>query len=201
MALAGYRNLEWLLARLLPADMGEVSDYDADVTAIGLGVAAAFDRFTGRVLRRTVGAIHETSADQDAIVANCYPIETLTSVQLVAAGVVSDISAQIAGTQLRAGIVRFHGAPGDERDLIRLTITGGYWCEDDAAMPVGATALPDDLLSAWVQQCRAVCEAENVFRTKGAAGADKKTGSGVTLETLALMPGVKTALQTYVRFA
>ena len=201
MALVGYRNIGWLLSRLLPADMGDASDYDADVAAIGLGVAAAFDRFTGRILRRTVGAIHETSADQDAIVASCYPIETLTSVQLVAAGVVSDISSQIAGTQLRAGIVRFHGAPGDERDLIRLTITGGYWCEDDAAMPAAATPLPDDLLTAWVQQCGAVCEAENVFRAKGATPQDKKTGSGVTLENLTLLAGVKVALQTYIRFS
>lgn len=199
MALVGYRNLEWLLARLLPADMGDAGDYDADVSAIGLGVAAMFDRFTGRRLRRAEGHVFETPADMDAVVVDLYPIEEIEAAQLVVNGQAADIQSSIAGTHAGAGIVRFHGIPGSEADLIRLTLTGGYWCEDDAAMPAGATPLPDDLLNAWAQQCRAICEAENTFRGKGAEKPDKKTGAAISLDSLTLLPGVQRMLQLYTR--
>ena len=64
-------------------------------------------------------------------------------------------------------------------------------------MPNGATPLPEDLLQAWYQQCRAVCEAENTFRQKGAAKPDPKNSGG--LDKLALLPGVKRTLQLYIR--
>ncbi len=199
MALVGYRNLEWLLSRLLPADMGDASDYDADVSNIGLGVAELFDRFTGRKLRRAEGHIFETPADLDAVVVDLYPIEEIEAAEIVVGGVASDIESSIAGTHPGAGIVRFHGAPGNEADLIRLTLTGGYWCEDDAAMPAGAIPLPGDILNAWVIQCRAVCEAENTFRGKGAEKPDKKTGASISLDTLTLLPGVQRTLQLHTR--
>lgn len=200
MALVGYRNLAWLKSRLLPADMGDQSDYDADVENIGLAVAAHFDRFTGRALRRGIGHVFETTADQEAVTVSCYPIEEITAAELVVAGVASDISASIRSTHYSAGIVRFYGAPGSGEDILRLTITGGFWCDDDDEMPVGATALPTEILNAWVQQCRAVCEAENTFRTKGAEKPDKKLPGAVSLESLTLLPGVKSILQLHVRF-
>lgn len=197
MSLIGYRNLQWLKTRLLPAEMDMEATWDADVEAIGLGVAAAFDRFTGRTLRRTVAHRFETSADQSVVIADCYPIETVTA-HVVVAGSASSI--QIANTLTGCGIVRFYGAPGGEEDIIRLTITGGYFCEDDGVeQPAGSTALPDELLNAWVQQCRAVCEAENTFRGKAASSADKKTSSAVGIDALTLLSGVKAVLQLHTR--
>jgi hypothetical protein len=201
MALVGYRNLAWLKARLLPADMGDESDYDADLSAIGLGVAAHFDRFTGRKLRRATGHVFETPADTEAVVVDCYPIEIITAAELVVNGAASNIPGSIINVHSKAGIVRFSGTQGGEADLIRLTITGGYWCQDgdDDELPEDATALPDELLNAWVQQCRAICEAENTFRGKGAEKPDKKTGAAVSLDTLTLLPGVQRILQLHTR--
>lgn len=202
MPLVGYRNLQWLKSRLLPAEMGDEPDHDADVTAIGLGVASLFDRFTGRQLRRTEGHVFGTRADQDEVVVDCYPIEEITGVHLVVNGQAHDIATSVRGTQMKAGIVRFHGAPGSEADLIRLTLTGGFWCEDadeDDDPPVGSVVLPEELLLAWVLQCRAVAEAENTFRAKGAEKPDKKTGGAVNFESLDLLPMVRRTLQLYMR--
>lgn len=197
MSLVGYRNLAWLKARLLPADMGEESDYDADIEAIGKGVAAHFDRFTGRILRRATGVIYECAADREAVVLSCYPVEALTAVQLVDGATVSDISSAVIGTLPKAGIVRFSGLAGANYQTLRLTVTGGYFCENGAAaLPAGATPLPDDLLQAWVQQCRAVCQAENIFRTKG---AEKPNKGASAIETLTLLPGVRAVLQLHLR--
>lgn len=202
MSLIGYRNLQWLKDRLLPADMNMDADHEADLTAIGEAVAAQFDAYTGRTLRRTVGATHETSADQPMVVVPCYPIETATAKLITgAASTETDISTSISGIHKAAGIVRFFSSPGSEEDLVRLTITGGYWCDDNDTQPSGSTAIPADILGAWVQQCRAVCEAENTFRSKGAGSADKKTSTAISLDKLTLLPGVKTILQLYIRYA
>ncbi len=199
MALVGYRNLAWLKSRLLPADMGDDSDYDTDLEEIGKAVAAQFDRITGRVLRRSTGVVFETPADQEAIVISCYPIEGAPTVELVDAGVASAISARQVSA--RTGIIRFDGMPGDEHQLIRVTSTGGFWCLDADTLPGGATALPDDLLKAWQLQCRAVCDAEGIFRQKGAGNfAEKeKREPSLRMETLDLIPAVKRTLQLYLR--
>lgn len=199
MALSGYRNLAWLKSRLLPADMGDDSDYDADLEEIGKAVAAQFDRITGRTLRRSTGVIFETPADSEAIVISCYPIEGTPVIELVDAGTASAIPARQVSA--RTGIIRFDGMPGDDDQLIRVTSTGGYWCLDADTLPGGATALPDDLLKAWQLQCRAVCDAEGIFRQKGATNfADKdKKESSLRMETLDLIPAVKRTLQLYLR--
>lgn len=200
--LTGYRNLAWLKARLLPADMGDEGQYDSDLTEIGKGVAARFDRMTGRILRRTVDAVYECAADRASIVLTCYPIETLTAVELVNGDDASDILGSVTGKQAGAGILYFGGEPGASYQTIRVTSTGGFWCEDGAEeKPAGATALPDDLLQAWVEQCRAVCEAENTFRTKGAKAPDKKTAGAIDLAGLVLLPGVRQTLQLHTRLA
>lgn len=199
MALVGYRNLSWLKARLLPADQGDDSDYDTDLEEIGLAVASQFDRITGRVLRRTPSVVFETGADHEAIVISCYPIEGTPTIQLVDAGTASAIPARQISA--KTGIIRFDGMPGNEDQLIRVTSSGGFWCLDDDGLPVGATALPDDLLKAWQLQCRAVCDAEGIFRQKGAGNfTDKdKREASLRMETLDLIPAVKRTLQLYLR--
>jgi hypothetical protein len=201
MALVGYRNLAWLKSRLLPADMGDQSDYDADLSNIGLAVAAHFDRYTGRELIRAVDARFECAGGVPSLVVSRYPIEEITSAVLISGGSQSDISDAILNTLEKAGVIDFGGTIGSVQDKLRIGITGGFWCDDDDEQPAGSTALPDDILGAWVHQCRAVCEAENIFRAKGAERPDKKTAGPVSLETLTLLPGVKSILQLHMRFA
>jgi hypothetical protein len=201
MSLAGYRNLEWLRARLLPADLGEEGEWDADIEQIGQQVAAMFDRATGRTLRRTVGAVYETTADMPVFVVGCYPIETLTSVILITGADETNITDQVRNVQKSSGVVFMSGASGDGTQTIRATVTGGYWCQEGlASMPSGATALPDDLLGAWVSQCRAVCEAENTFRQKGAEKPGERKGSGARVDSMDMAPDVRRVLQLYSRF-
>jgi len=201
MSLIGYRDLNWLKLRLLPADMGLETDYDVDLTAIGLGVAAMFDSATGRKLRRSATAAFQCAADVDSVVLQSYPIESITSATLISGGVSTVITPSITGTQKASGIVEFGYTVGTFMDRLEIVSSGGYWCDDGETMPTGAVPLPDDLLGAWVQQCRAICEAENIFRAKGASAPEKKTGSGLNLETLTLLPGVKAVLRLYTRFS
>lgn len=196
--LYGYRDLDFLKARLLPADMGEDSDYDADLMEIGKGVADAFDTYTGRKLRRQAGAVHECAADADSVVLTSYPIETITSVVISYFGIDTTLNDAITGRNNKAGIIHFSGAPGSHEETLKITSTGGFWCDDGNAMPGGATAIPDDLVLAWIQQCRAVCEAEDTFRQKG-AGKDAKKG-GLEIGSLELLPGVMKTLNRYMRF-
>lgn len=196
--LYGYRDLDFIKSRLLPADMGDDSDYDADLMEIGKGVAAAFDTFTGRKLKREVGAVHECAADVDSVVLTSYPVEAITAVAISYFGIDTPLTDAVVGQVKKAGIVHFSGAPGNSEETLRITSTGGFWCDDGNAMPVGATPIPDDLILAWIQQCRAVCEAEDTFRTKGAGKDSKKTG--LDIASLELLPGVIKTLHRYMRF-
>lgn len=200
MALVGYRDLAWLKSRILPSDMSEETTFDTDLSNIGLGVASAFDRYTARKLRREVGHVYTTPADIEDVIVDLYPIEEITDAELVVDGVASDISDAIRNTLRGAGIVYFHGPLSVNKDLLRLTITGGFWCQDgDEEQPEGSEAIPEDLLNAWVAQVRAICDAENTFRQKGAEKPDKKAltaGGNLTGFT----EGVKQTLQLYIRF-
>jgi hypothetical protein len=202
MSLIGYRNLATLKARLLPADMGDDGDWDGDLSAIGLAVAALFDRITGRELRRNTAASFECPADVESVVLKSYPVESLTSVTIAAGtGSASSVMSAVMGLQHASGIVDFGGTLGSHLDRLVIVSSGGYWCQDgdDDTKPAGATALPDELYGAWVAQCRAVCEAQNIFRAKGAEKPDKKAGGGLTLETLDVIPSVRRTLQLFMR--
>lgn len=180
--------------------MGDESDYDADISNIGLAVAAHFDRYTGRELVRAVDESFVCSAGVPSLVVSRYPIEEVTRADLLSGGTTTDITGSILNTLEKAGVIDFGGTIGSVHDKLVIGITGGFWCDDDDEKPTGATALPAEILNAWVQQCRAVCEAENIFRAKGAERPDKKTAGPVSLENLTLLPGVKSILQLHMRF-
>lgn len=199
MSLIGYRNLDWLKARLLPSDMDLGNDYEDDLASIGLSVAAMFDAATGRELRRNTAARHECPADVESVVLRSYPVESITSVTLVQGAYSSAVTSSVQALHKASGIVDFGGTIGSHLDRLEIVSSGGYWCEDGDTLPTGATALPDDLLSAWVQQVRAICEAENTFRAKGAGAPEKKTGTAITLGDLTLLPGVRKVLQLHTR--
>lgn len=196
--LYGYRDLAFLKSRLLPADMGDDSDYDTDLMEIGKGVADMFDQVTGRKLRRAVGVVFECSADVDFVILTSYPVEEITSVKLSYFGIDTVLNDVVQGQVKKAGIVHFAGALGNADETLIITSTGGFWCDDGEAMPMGATPMPDNLVLAWIQQCRAVCEAEDTFRKKGAGQADAKK-SGIEIGTLSLVSGVKQTLNRYMR--
>lgn len=199
--LTGYRPLATLRARLLPADMSDDTSHDADITAIGQGVAAMFDRITGRELKRNAAAKHETPAGNESIVLKSYPVESITSVSLVRGTTTTVITDAVAALQKASGIVDFGGAIGTHLDRMEVVSAGGYWCDAGDTMPTGATPLPDDLLQAWYLQCRAQADAENIFRQKGAANnTDKdKRDPALRIDTIDILPAVRRTLQLYMR--
>jgi hypothetical protein len=204
MSLVGYRNLEALKARLLPADMAGDSAWDADITVIGLGVAAMFDRVTGRELRRNAAAKFECPADVSSVVLKSYPVESLYSVSLHSGnGSSSLITAAVLGLHKASGIVDFGEVIGLVHERLEIVSTGGYWCDAGAGsvMPTAATPLPDDLLQAWYAQCRATADAEGLFRQKGAGNfSDKdKREPSLRMDSLDLIPSVRRTLQLYLR--
>jgi hypothetical protein len=101
---------------------------------------------------------------------------------------------------LRSGLVQFAAPPGGGTDRLVITYTGGFWLDplDGSEMPSGATALPDDLLEAWVSEVQAQAEARSLFDAAGirtAAAADKaKKPNGLSEDTIA-------TLAPYRRFA
>ena len=199
MSLAGYRPLDVLKARLLPADTAEDYSWDADLTDIGEGVAESFDRATGRTLRRTVGHIYQAAADRESYVVDLYPIEAITAATLKSGGSSSDVLSALQAIQHFSGIIDFGEALGSHTDILTVEITGGFWCDDGlTTLPTDAKPMPNDLLQAFYQQCRAVCEAENLFRSKAAVRPEVTKG-GMTLATLDLLPSVRRTLQLYTR--
>lgn len=198
-----YRHLDVLKARLLPADMAESADYDLELEALGLGVAALFDRITGRELRRNTAASFECPADEPSVVLKSYPLESVTSVTVVYGSTSTDVTDSVLGIQKASGIVLFGGAIGSATERLEIVSSGGYWCDqgDGDDLPNGATALPDDLLNAWFLQCRAQADAEGFFRQRGAANnSDKdKRDPALRMETLDILPSVRRVLQLYVR--
>ena len=203
MILSGFRNLDVLKLRLLPSDMNESTDYDSDIHSIGLGVAALFDSFTGRELRRNTAASFECPAGAESVVLKSYPIESITSVTLWSGSSSAVYTSAVMATQKASGIVDFGGSLGTHTDRLVIVSSGGYYCDPavNSTLPTGATALPDDLLQAWYAQCRAVCDAENIFRSKAAANStDKdKRDPSLRLDTLDLLPSVKRTLNLYRR--
>ena len=201
--LFGYRNLANLKARLLPDAMTTDTTWDVDIAAIGKGVAAWFDRQTGRELVYNAAAVFERPAGVESVVLKSYPVISIASVTLTIQSSVTTITDAVMGLQKASGIVDFGGCQGTHLDRLEITSAGGYWCdaEDTIAMSPGATPLPDDLLQAWYLQCRAVCDAENIFRQKGAGNsADKdKRDPALRLDTLDIIPTVKKILQLYLR--
>jgi hypothetical protein len=198
-----YRPLETLKLRMLPADLGDSSDYDLDLAAIGSGVAAWFDRITGRELERNTAATMTVAADVESVVLKSYPIESITKVQLICGSSVTTMTDAVMSFHPTAGIVEFGSALGSHIERLAIESKGGYWCDplDGSTLPTGATPLPDDILQAWYAQCRAVCDAEAIFRQKGAGNfADKdKREPSLRLQTLDILPSVKRVLQLHTR--
>lgn len=168
----GLGNLTELKAQLLAKGLRASADFDAPITAIGVGVAGRFEKYCNRKFPRAVNAQFVCSADRDHVYLDRAPIEELVSVELK--------TDQAVGWELQSNLVAnlneldgfafFGFQPGPHYGLLRFTFTGGFWFDEseDASgvMPVGAAALPADLKLAWFLQCRAVWNALDKLGTK-----------------------------------
>lgn len=162
---AGLSNLATLKGHLLAERLRAGVTFDEQILALGLGVAAAIERFCDRRLGRVVGDTWETPCGyRTSFVLIRYPLEEITAIDLRTARGDSwesqDIDSLVAQELKESGLVTFHGPIGWASSNVRFTFTGGYWwdtTEDGSgSQPAGSTVLPADLQYAWLLHCQDV---------------------------------------------
>ena len=197
---AGLGNLISLKRQLLAPSIATQSTFNAQVEAIGKGVAKQLEKYCNRLFERTAGAVDEFTADRDHYWLKRTPIETVTSLEQSTDGATWTASSAIELKWLSNGMVYFGSKLGEAAELGRITYTGGYWWDttedEQGSLPTGATAVPDDLVLAWYLQARAV------WQQIDRLGKDvaKSPGAGTALGNLVMLDSVKELVGPYRRF-
>lgn len=195
---AGLSTLDYLKSRILPAGGAAVDDWDDALCKLGLAVARRFESYCNRRLERVTDAAEFYSARSVSVCLRCFPVESVTSIQLRDAdGTLSTVTADYH-LHKTSGVIEFRSSPGSTMQQTLVTYAGGYWLDDGAAKPSGATALPDDLLEAWVMQAQAWAEARQIFGSVGLAGMEPKKNAP---DPVKLTETVEQILNPYRRFS
>jgi hypothetical protein len=162
----GLGNLDTLKQHLLAPALRATRTYDVQLAALGLGIAASFEKYCNRKFARVENDKHVCTADRDHTYVPRYPMEVFTSIELKA-----DINigwemqtGLVLNVNEASGLVYWGAGISFQWAQMRVTYTGGFFFEtlepDDAnypsAAPTGAAALPDDLRLAWILQCKHV---------------------------------------------
>lgn len=204
---AGFSNLTTLKAQLLAKSLRERDDWDTQIRALGLGVAAQFSTHCNRQFARLAGDFYVTSGGRMSVIVPRYPVEGVAAIETRdgAGDDWSDQQAQLDYYDQTSGIVRFESVLG-AGGQIRVTYTGGYvWETKEPAdegfptiHPAGAAPIPEDLLTAWLLQCEAVWGQRDKLGTKI---ADKASGEGALAAFPELIPAVRLMLNGHIRYA
>lgn len=195
---------DYLLAEALRVD----TSYDTQLTVIGRGVAAMMDRFCNRGFAYTENDSIIFTGDRPHYYLPRFPINESASITVQMRYFIADDWADIGGQPIswnpQTGLLHFGYTLGRPPLQVKVTYTGGYWFdtteEQNDSAPAGATALPDDVRLAWLQQCAILWQAKDKL------GVDiVKTGSSSqfvsgSLAGSDLSPIVRTMLQGYVRY-
>jgi len=206
---AGFSNLTALKAQLLAASLRTRTDWDTQIRALGLGVAAAINAHCNREFSREEGGFYVTSGGRLSLILPRYPVETITAIETrdSAASDWVDELASLDYSENLSGLVKFETPLGDGGQ-IRVTYTGGYFGEtldstDDGsptAVPEGAASIPDNVLTAWHLQCEALWRAKDKLGTMIKDEPDSQGGTAA-LTNIELIPMVKAMLAPFVRYA
>ncbi len=201
---AGLSNLITLKRNLLGEKLSTSNQFDREITLLGLGVAAMFDRVCNRRLVYASPQVDLCEGNRDSWIVNAYPVVSFTSVEM------RDEASQSYETQAgqplawdpETGIVRFGGVFGSRFSTLRLTYVGGYWFDDteteEGTLPTGAARLPSDLQMAFIDQAAAIWR--NRDRT-GTGILQKAKDDAPTGTAPVLLPHVAEVLRNYTRFA
>lgn len=204
---AGLANLATLKSFVLPEALSSETTWDTRLAAIGKGVAAAFERECARSFLRTVGDTFVSPADRSYVVLPRFPIESVASIEQQddqTTGYTTLADNTILNIDKASGLVRFGAVLGSEDSLLRLTYTAGYWWEIvepsgegyPTSQPSGSTALPADLLEAWLLQCQ-----KHFERSRGLSTAGVKEGEKQFLPSTKMDEGVLAMIAPYRRYA
>lgn len=193
---------DYLLAEALRVDTA----YDAALKTIGLGVAGMMDNFCNRKFSYAENDTVIFTGDRPHFYVPRFPFVSIAKVEMryFRTDDWTDITDQPIQQNEQTGLVAFGYTLGRAPLQVRVTYTGGYWFdtteEQNDTLPTGATALPDDVRLAWLQQCAILWQAKDKI------GVDiVKTGSSSSFVTGSLAgqdlsPMVKSMLQGYVRY-
>jgi hypothetical protein len=206
---AGLTNLDRLKKHLLPSSLKGDTTWDQVIADIGLGVAALFVAALNRDLAYKEDDEIIITGDRGHYCLPRYPLVSIKSVGMryYDANPWQDITGQPLRTDAKAGMIHFGGVLGTEALQVKIIWTGGYFYEQlepedegyPSQAPAGVAVMPDDLIGAFLLQCRAV------WQLVDKSGADMLKSDGgqnsvATLQTMALIPIVKQMLNEYVRY-
>jgi hypothetical protein len=200
----GFSSLAVLKRHLLAVSMQGQNQFDAVITAMGLGVAAAFARYCDRDFGYQAGAVETFRGGRIHYIVRRYPIRALASVemrltwagawQVQASDFVQDLDEQ-------CGIVQFAYLVDESNCRLRVTYDGGYWwdtTEDGSGVaPSGVPLLPADIQQAWLLQCQEIWNK----RDKLGLAATAKADEWVRIERLDLLPIVTQILDPHRRLS
>lgn len=195
--------LSTLKSHLLAPAAAARTDFDTALGLIGLGVAIKFENFCNRKFAYTEDAEITLPANQLVFSVPRFPIigSVAAVLQPSGGGSTTTITGDISQTDLAAGLVHFESMPGTVHDRVILTYTGGFWIPTGAEgddQPANSSELPDDLKLAYVEQCRAVAQAQGLFSTAAMPG-DTASDNRVISREIKLLPDVVEILMQYRR--
>jgi hypothetical protein len=205
----GLSNLTSLKAQLLAPSLRADTDYDATISAIGLGVANQIDRYCNRKFAYQASEQDQFRADRRHWYLRRYPVVSIISCQrqdtLTDGWTNLAVSDLIQQWNLNSGYVSFIALQGYEFSQLLITYQGGFFFETlepgdpgyPSPVPTGATALPNDVLLAWFLQC------QNIWRQWDKLGnqiADNPEGQ-TSAQNIKLAAAVKEMLDPHRRLS
>ena len=179
---------------ILPGDTSQ----DDLLTRVIQGVSARFDRETGRVLARTVGATHEFPASEKEILPPSYPIEAVTKFEVKeneAGGWVEQTGVDYLIRRTCVISLSAELSPLSSQ-LGRVTYSGGYVLPGTTP-GAGQTALPADLENAATEQVAAWSYNRDKL---GLIRHWPSSGTYVVLSQMPLLSWVAATLRRYQRW-
>jgi hypothetical protein len=218
----GFSNLTFLKSQLLAAALRGATDYDAQITTLGLGIAGQFERYCNRGFNRRPGYQEVLPADRCEFLLRMYPVETITLSEVKrdeACGFVAQTNQPrpfIRIIDYQNGIVDCGTVDiGEPWQQVRFTYTGGFFWEQlepttggnptpgyPTPVPPTSFALPADLLLAWVLQCKWTWQIFDPLNEKIAAEGSNgpRAIAQQVFGDLELLPAVKSMLEQFVRY-
>lgn len=206
---AGFSNLTTLKEQILASSLQAGASFDKLLVSVGLGVASLVDSYCNRKFAYLAGASQIIHGQREHYYLPRYPIVEVTSLEVrySNADAWEEQEGQPFQTNPETGLVEFLYTLGARPLQARITWSGGYWFETKektedgfpTAQPEGATAMPDDIVQAWILQCRAAWQAIDKLGTGIATeGSTSQFVSG-SLAGMDVIPMVKRMLDPHRR--
>ena len=211
----GLGTLGELKRFLLNAGISDDDTFSEALLVIGRGVAATFDNFTGRTLKRAENALETISSTRRNLAFRHSPVESVSKLELKYGE--ADGYVDITSILARCLLDNEKGMLAIEDDawiysttpvvrhrvgMYRATVTGGYWYDptdnNNGVKPDGAAVLPNDLKMAWKMQVQHIWVNRDNLGISYAPSGEVKNDSRRQMEKITLLPMVAATLANYV---